>query len=783
MSEELTPFAAAGATAGSEPQSPSADTAAAEIASTETPDAGAKRQKAVTSVGPDDEGAYTAIDVAAAQRTQRSENREWVQAFNNFGGFPIQYIQHMAVTGDALLSGRVTPPGETYPPPQRDTADVSAAEIQKVRRVYVPHEGFPRALDLLRGQHCLALRGKQGVGKRAAAIELALKVLGEQASIRELSPDHDLVQQIAALSAKRGICYLVDGLLASQGHALKPLAVRGIMDTLAKSDSYLVICARPDVPFPASMPIVMLQALPTPAMTLVESHLEFYGSFNAQEIEHILADEGVKEVLRTGLTPAQADLLAAQLADALSNGEPAQTALKGFAVAAEDDVKHWFDEAIDQDLKNGSWERTTFRIALAVFNGARLSAVTEAARKLQKQITPPPGEDEKRPARPPVTFEKLSDKLEAASARRIQRPYLTDYAENTLIEAVELDNPNYPAALLKYIWYDFAELRLPLLDWLGGYAVDAPQDVRVRAANALGLLAGYDFHTIQQRVFLPWARTSPEDNELRRRRYQALGNALGVVIWNDDRKDEVLGLLRDWIENGGESLRWAAARAYAQVGLRYTRTAMNQWRAILESVGKVTIRLTPSLGIVVPHYLHTSVVDAVLALFLRATELPHRLRPVYEQALEGLLAWVQADAQEPGSEHVGLPLFLALTAIRLPPDDNSGEQEDWPPAMLKIVGTQPDSTYRRILAALLRRALRSAELQQSTIAALHSWVEAANRNDWIEQTLAAVLSEWLALPGVTERERGILRLNLTRWNQHPKASLPVAGRLLTKLPL
>ena len=54
---------------------------------------------------------------------------------------------------------------------------------------------------------------------------------------------------------------------------------------------------------------------------------------------------------------------------------------------------------------------------------------------------------------------------------------------------------------------------------------------------------------------------------------------------------------------------------------------------------------------------------------------------------------------------MGLPLFLALTTIRMPPDNGQDDPELWPPAMLTIVGTQPDSTYRRILAALLRRAV------------------------------------------------------------------------------
>jgi hypothetical protein len=210
---------------------------------------------------------------------------------------------------------------------------------------------------------------------------------------------------------------------------------------------------------------------------------------------------------------------------------------------------------------------------------------------------------------------------------------------------------------------------------------------------------------------------------------------------------------------------------------------MNQWRRILESKGKIQLRLTESFGFVIPHPLHMSVVDAIVSLFLRAVELPHRLRPVYEQALEGLAAWVEADAADPNAEHVGLPLFVALTAIRLPPDNGDGEPEQWPPAMLTIVGTQPDSAYRRILAGLFRRAIIHPNLQQQTIAALRSWAGTAEHDPWLEQTLGAVLAEWLALPGASQRERGILRMHLSRWANHPKQPLAVAGRLLALLKL
>ncbi|MCA9904510.1 MAG: hypothetical protein KC547_11685, partial [Anaerolineae bacterium] len=80
---------------------------------------------------------------------------------------------------------------------------------------------------------------------------------------------------------------------------------------------------------------------------------------------------------------------------------------------------------------------------------------------------------------------------------------------------------------------------------------------------------------------------------------------------------------------------------------------------------------------------------------------------------------------------------------------------------------------------LFHRSVLQPRLQQQTIVALRSWAEAAENDPWLEQTLGAVLSEWMALPGASQRERGILRMHLSRWANHPKEPLTVAGRLLT----
>ena len=147
----------------------------------------------------------------------------------------------------------------------------------------------------------------------------------------------------------------------------------------------------------------------------------------------------------------------------------------------------------------------------------------------------------------------------------------------------------------------------------------------------------FDFYNIESRVLRPWAFSDAEDNDVRRRRFQALGNALGIAdLERRCARTRCWDCCVHWLETGNQTARWAAARAYAQVGLRYPREAMSQWRAILESESSLHLRLTEDFGIILRHPLHMSVIDAVTyRSSCAAVELPHRLRPVYEQALEG----------------------------------------------------------------------------------------------------------------------------------------------------
>lgn len=775
-------------TAAIDPLPPGSVEDAASPATVETDLPGDQSPGASTG-GPEAESAQAGVvpgelDAQQSQRKLRPENQDFMRVLRQYGTLPQVFINQMSVANDLVMgAGRAPSASEIYPPPGRDSIEVQVWELDKIRTVYQRHAAYPQALRVLREQRCVVLRGTLHVGKRAAAIRLAQELRGDQVTIRELSAEDDLLSQVQTFTLRPQTVCLVDGLLLTLGQALKPLAARQILDLLARHDSHLIICARPEVPFPADLRVVTLEMLTVPAAVLVETHLTYYGPFDEEQIETALAHPQVAVALQPGLLPEQADLLARLLAEAFRTGAPLEQALSSFTSVAEVNVREWFDETAD-DI-----EESAFRIALAVFDGATYAAVNDAGQDLARRLQPPPQPLPKdappAPVASPFKKTRRSDRLQRARARLVARPASTEYADNTTIEVVELEDAGYSTALLKYLWTELDDLRPTLLAWLSDYAINArPRELRLRAAGAAGALGALEFNTIRERLFRPWALSESADSDQRRHQFQAVGNALGILIWNDARAEDVLGLLRAWvIDLGRPVLKWVAARSYAQVGLRYPREAINQWRRILESETSVVLRLTDTLRLSIPHPLHMSVFDAIVSLFLRAVEFPHRLRPIYEQALEGLSAWVDADFRERDSEHLGLPLFLVLTAIGMPADNGSGDPEQWPPAMLHIIGTQPDATYRRLLAGLWRRALKDAVLSAHAAAALHHWVECAGRDDWLEETLLEMLREMLAAPDCSERERNRLYVYLSRWASAPKSPLEAADRLLHALDL
>ena len=711
----------------------------------------------------------------------RAENQDFMRVLQQYvRQLPqVYYFENTTVQGDMSLRGQAQP-AQPIPPPARTTTEIPSAEIRKIKHVYQRHAAYPQALRILRETRCAVLSGQPGVGKRAAALRLAVAVVPEDGAIHEVAPDESLVRQIVDAFQQTHAVIVVDGLVRSAVRDLTEHDARRILAALERQDNYIVICTRPGIGLPADLRRINLQPPAALPDLLLDLHLEVYGVLDAEERQRIVDAPEVSRLLEQGISPSQIDKLAQRMAETHQRAEGLQEVLSAFESVTEAEVEAWFDEAAS-DL-----DEATFRIALAVFSGSPYTSIREAGQAL-KEILQPADEDTEEPTGEsvisPFLRKRTTPRLVAARAERVKRTVPKEYSEAATVEVVELQNKHYTLALLRFLWTEFDDLRGPLLDWLCHYAVFENQDLRLRASGAIGALAALDFDQMASAVFRRWTAPDYKDSEERRRRFQALGSAMGVLIWDDDHDDNVLGLLDAWVEKGSLTQRWAAARAFAHVGLRYPREAIRQWRRILESQSSVTLKLTDRLTLSVPHHLHMSVVDAIISLFALAVEFPHSLRPIYEEALEGLAGWVRDDLQNEHSQEAGLPLFLTLTSIGMPPDDGSGDPRSWPPAMLYVAGTQPGSSYQRALADLLRRSLMTRALRPHALEALKRWIAFADSEPWLQEVLEHLLRELLQLPETSGREHEILKVRLARLATQPKDPSETAQKLLRNLEL
>jgi hypothetical protein len=345
---------------------------------------------------------------------------------------------------------------------------------------------------------------------------------------------------------------------------------------------------------------------------------------------------------------------------------------------------------------------------------------------------------------------------------------------------VRLDNQEYAPTLLSYLWSEYDVVRDDLLDWLSFYAVNHTADMRNRAAAAIGVLATQDFTTIRDKVLISWI------NEQDRQYRAAIGKALGVLVWSEQHGSTVLALLEEWSERRDQSFRWAAARAYGDVGLFNARVAMAQWRNILISAeDEFDLVITGDRRLILDPRLFRSVLDTIINFFLAAIDLPERFRDIYEGAVEELKSWYDQDRKE-RKHHEGtargLRIFAVLANVYVGQPGVESEPDTWPPAMLLVVdGRDPRSPYRMALAQLFRSALNWRPTQQDSLNALKRWLIRVDHDTRLEAQMTAVLRDIAFGEGATARDQGRLSAYLRRWSQHPCEPIKSAGRAREEL--
>lgn len=166
-------------------------------------------------------------------------------------------------------------------------------------------------------------------------------------------------------------------------------------------------------------------------------------------------------------------------------------------------------------------------------------------------------------------------------------------------QAIRYLNRRTPSTVLTHVWQRHHQLRPPIVEWLSELGHDPQVAIRVRAAQAAGLLSAVDFsHTfpalIEREALARPPRRKPSDPdhpdesddvdepdetwELRRG-FAAM--ALDQAALDDTVQTVVDAILRRWRRSTDPALRWTAARTLGfDIGLRSVEKSLDELRVI-----------------------------------------------------------------------------------------------------------------------------------------------------------------------------------------------------------
>ncbi len=149
---------------------------------------------------------------------------------------------------------------------------------------------------------------------------------------------------------------------------------------------------------------------------------------------------------------------------------------------------------------------TAMRIAVAVFDGmprhVAEAAADDLAAHLDSPLPPPRTSTDASPPRAARGPARLLDPdqargLESSSSIVLERRGVPEGTGHVPGEVISYADDRMPVELLRWVWLTQYTLRGPMIAWLDGFSREPRVHVRLRAAQAAGLLCTIDFtHTL-----------------------------------------------------------------------------------------------------------------------------------------------------------------------------------------------------------------------------------------------------------------------------------------------
>lgn len=657
------------------------------------------------------------------------------------------------------------------------SGELRAETLERLAATFVADSGhFASLVRHLRRDRVLVLSGAAMTGRRAAALMLLREVgaVPVHALLRNTEPER-LAQAVAKHggdgdadggagggTAPRG--YLLDGLTTYKDRPLREPHLLAARDRLEGHDAYLVITLGTDA---------LLEDIPRHAWSPPDDrevlaahliHLLTRAQMSSRTESTAEESEAPSEEERQAARAQAADLLAHPAVPAFLNGRnqlrevvefagrlaqyaagrATDVGLRDFSEQAlRAQVREWFAE----DETNLPLREKAFLVALAAFDGGPYALTAELSDRLfaRLQNTADPGS---RP-RIPVFGTHSGRRLAQARAREYAEEETTEWGP-VLQRKSAFHDELTARVLLRELWTDHPSARPALVGWLHELAGDRRPLVRTRAAATAALLAQSDLPSAIALLMEDWA----DSTRYRHRMVAAQALALTHLLGSPN----VLRLLEDWVDDTQRSRRWVAIRTWALIGPEHPLTTLGALRRATREEyrdGDPDPGMLTELAEAVELMVLSPARDTVLAELLRTVREKHAEREVQQVTLSGYL---RASAHTTDERPFGPPLLLAHYAQAVTEGSAAAHE----------------------LPALWRLALSGRETSGAALAVLRDWVLAADRDDVVEWSLAALLPRLVETPGDRSRLTHLLR---TMPGEDKNPPPPVTTRLLAVLSL
>ena len=421
-------------------------------------------------------------------------------------------------------------------------ARVQPDHLGKLTDVYEAPGCAARAARLLESERLVCLRGAEGSGRTALAIELLRNRAGTEVwQIRPHTPVAEL--SAAGFSAKRGYFLSLGPTDFVSDFELTRL--RAICEDI--SCHLVLICAARGIGSPDDGRIVDVSPPSMDWIDLLGRHVTRELAPAARyEVDALLASPEVRDWCHNSHRLAELDVAAGVIAGVVQ-GRIERTALAEHLSLAGQGIQVWFDHPDREALR-------PLCVTLAFFGGMPVNTVLELEERLSLRLRETAGQTQPRdlfavPGR--ARLAEVSAHVSTAEIKDTCGPLCTEVAE--------FADRTWDSKLARLLRSEYPLVRPVLIDWLRDLAGHPDTQIQLCAAAALGGFAEDNISVLIRDVIEPWARLPGQ------RAWRKVVWALTVPLGNADAVPRVTRVLERWAASASPGLVRSAAMVYGMV--------------------------------------------------------------------------------------------------------------------------------------------------------------------------------------------------------------------------